>query len=268
LATTSHRPRLSEEFISEHRKARILTGFSHCVVKLGYQSVAVADITRETGIARNTFYDNFSGKDAVAAALLRSVCPDLEVDAGAKIGRDSAMILAVELAAPLRLGDADKLNSALADGLKVVGDAIEFVAKTIRPAGEGDPEQAKLPPGRHGLDPGFVRRNQRLRLLDGTARAVHAYGCPAATIADITRLAAVSRRTFYEHFDGKREAVEGLIAAAESEHGAPRTGCSLDSGLGMVWAEIVAAQLCGHRSEAAGSRQDAERVVDNFEVGC
>ncbi|MDQ2630786.1 MAG: TetR/AcrR family transcriptional regulator [Actinomycetota bacterium] len=67
------------------------------------------------------------------------------------------------------------------------------------------PELARLPPGRHGLPREFVARNQRERLIAGLAEAVAENGYAGTTIAHITRHAAVSRRTFYEHFSSKDE---------------------------------------------------------------
>ncbi len=52
------------------------------------------------------------------------------------------------------------------------------------------------------------------RLLDGMANAVAASGYAATTIADIVRLAGVSRRTFYEHFATKQECFIALYEAA------------------------------------------------------
>jgi AcrR family transcriptional regulator len=70
-------------------------------------------------------------------------------------------------------------------------------------AADYPPELSRLPPGRHGLPREFVVHNQRERLIAGLAEAVAEKGYAGATIADITRHAAVSRRTFYEHFDSK-----------------------------------------------------------------
>jgi AcrR family transcriptional regulator len=67
------------------------------------------------------------------------------------------------------------------------------------------PELARLPPGRHGLPREFVIHNQRERLIAGLAEAVAENGYAGTTIAHITRHAAVSRRTFYEHFGSKDE---------------------------------------------------------------
>jgi AcrR family transcriptional regulator len=70
---------------------------------------------------------------------------------------------------------------------------------------EYPPELARLPPGRHGLPREFVARNQHERLIAGLAEAVAENGYAGTTIAHITRHAAVSRRTFYEHFNSKDE---------------------------------------------------------------
>lgn len=56
--------------------------------------------------------------------------------------------------------------------------------------------------------------DHRSRLLHGMAHAVAANGYAATTIADIVREASVSRRTFYEHFDGKAECLVALYEAA------------------------------------------------------
>ena len=70
---------------------------------------------------------------------------------------------------------------------------------------EYPPELSRLPPGRHGLPREFVVQNQRERLIAGLAEAVAEHGYAGTTIAHITREAAVSRRTFYEHFSSKDE---------------------------------------------------------------
>lgn len=54
----------------------------------------------------------------------------------------------------------------------------------------------------------------RHRLLEGMAQAVAEKGYAETTIADIVRHAAVSRRTFYEHFPTKAECLIALYVAA------------------------------------------------------
>lgn len=63
----------------------------------------------------------------------------------------------------------------------------------------------RLPPGRHGLPRVFVAENQRERLLNGVVEAVAERGYNATTIAAITAAAKISRRTFYEYFEGKQD---------------------------------------------------------------
>jgi AcrR family transcriptional regulator len=57
-------------------------------------------------------------------------------------------------------------------------------------------------------------RTHRSRLLEGMAHAVAAKGYADVTIADIVREAAVSRRTFYEHFATKADCLIALYEAA------------------------------------------------------
>jgi len=74
-----------------------------------------------------------------------------------------------------------------------------------RPGTDLPPELARLPHGRHGLPREFVIHNQRERLIAGLAAAVAEHGFAATTITHITKAAAVSRRTFYEHFESKED---------------------------------------------------------------
>ncbi len=96
---------------------------------------------------------------------------------------------------------------------------------SVEQAAEYPPELARLPPGRHGLPREFVTHNQRERLISGLAEAIAENGYAGTTIAHITRHAAVSRRTFYEHFSSKDECfvaaydtvmsqLEGLVGTA------------------------------------------------------
>jgi AcrR family transcriptional regulator len=55
---------LSREFIARHQRARIVAALAAETVDKGYRAVTVADIVRRAGIARNTFYENFSSKEA------------------------------------------------------------------------------------------------------------------------------------------------------------------------------------------------------------
>jgi AcrR family transcriptional regulator len=73
-------------------------------------------------------------------------------------------------------------------------------------------QAATIPAPMSDLDPALS--DHRGRLLEGMAHAVADKGYAAVTIADIVREASVSRRTFYEHFDGKAECLVALYEAA------------------------------------------------------
>lgn len=64
------RQQLSREFIAQHQRARIIKALAEEVSAKGYRAVTVADIVRRAGIARNTFYDNFSSKQDCFLATL------------------------------------------------------------------------------------------------------------------------------------------------------------------------------------------------------
>ncbi len=115
--------------------------------------------------------------------------------------------------------------------------------KTTRPAPEAEdypPELARLPPGRHGLPREFVTHNQRERLIAGLAEAVAEHGYSGATIAHITRSAAVSRRTFYEHFAGKDEC---FVAGYDAVMGELRERVSEAFEEADDWAQAVKAGI-------------------------
>lgn len=155
--------------------------------------------------------------------------------------------------------------------------------------GEGEeypPELARLPPGRHGLPREFVAHNQRERLIAGIAEAVAENGYAGTTIAHITRHAAVSRRTFYEHFESKdqcfvaaydtvmaelRERVERAFEEESDWPHAVRAGIA--AMLRFLAAEPALARLCMVEALVAGpvvvERYDAaiQSFVPYFQGG-
>jgi AcrR family transcriptional regulator len=64
----------------------------------------------------------------------------------------------------------------------------------------------RLPKGPHGLSREQVQASQRQRILDAILDVVGERGYAAATVADVTTAAGVSRTTFYEQFANKQEA--------------------------------------------------------------
>ncbi len=153
-------------------------------------------------------------------------------------------------------------------------------------AEEYPPELARLPPGRHGLPREFVVRNQRERLIAGLAEAIAENGYAGTTIAHITRHAAVSRRTFYEHFSSKDECFvvaydtvmedlrERVSAAFDAEQDWPHAvKAGIAAMLEFLAAEPHLARLCMVEALVAGpvvvERYDAaiQSFVPYFKQG-
>jgi AcrR family transcriptional regulator len=65
---------LSREFIAQHQRSRIIAALAEETAARGYRAVTVADIVRRAGIARNTFYDNFSSKEDCFLAAQEYAC--------------------------------------------------------------------------------------------------------------------------------------------------------------------------------------------------
>jgi AcrR family transcriptional regulator len=148
------------------------------------------------------------------------------------------------------------------------------------------PELARLPPGRHGLPREFVTHNQRERLIAGIAEAIAENGYSGTTIAHITRAAAVSRRTFYEHFSSKdecfvaaydtvmKELRERVSAAFEESDDWPHSiRAGIEAMLSFLAAEPNLARLCMVEALVAGpavvERYDAaiQSFVPYFQEG-
>ncbi len=145
----------------------------------------------------------------------------------------------------------------------------EMASETGKPEEqELPPELARLPPGRHGLPREFIAHNQRERLIAGLAEAVAEHGYGGTTIAHITRHAAVSRRTFYEHFASKdecfvaayeivmerlREQVEAGFEQSEDWPHAVKSG--LAAMLAFLAAEPNLARLCDGRGPGRRPRR-------------
>lgn len=60
----------------------------------------------------------------------------------------------------------------------------------------------RLPRGRHHLSRAEVEADQRARLMLALAQVMGEKGFAATSVADVVRMAGVSRQTFYDQFDG------------------------------------------------------------------
>jgi len=164
--------------------------------------------------------------------------------------------------------------------------AVDPADTPVPQAQDYPPELSRLPPGRHGLPREFVIHNQRERLIAGLAEAVAENGYASTTIAHITRHAAVSRRTFYEHFASKDECFvaaydtvmdelrERIGDAFEAEEEWPQAvKAGIGAMLGFLASEPNLARLSMVEALVAGpvvvERYDAaiQSLVPYFEAG-
>jgi AcrR family transcriptional regulator len=118
-------------------------------------------------------------------------------------------------------------------------------------------ELGPLPGGHHGLSRDQILESQRERLLAAIVQEVAAKGYRATTITEVVKLASVSTRDFYEHFDGKeacflaafeavRDHLEGIIRAAVASEAdwANQVVAALRAALEFFAAEPDLARLC------------------------
>ncbi|NLT07766.1 MAG: TetR/AcrR family transcriptional regulator [Solirubrobacterales bacterium] len=131
----------------------------------------------------------------------------------------------------------------------------------------------QIPGGRHGLAPEAVAESQRSRLLAAMAEAVCEQGFAETSISDVIARAGVSRKTFYQQFDGKDDCfataygleVDRLsavaLAAFEAEGGpwARRLRAALTALCGALAANPGTARLCFVEGHDAGPLTAARR---------
>jgi AcrR family transcriptional regulator len=67
------RPRISHEFVEEHRRGRYVDAVAELLHDFGRDGATVSDLVRTAGTARNTFYETFSGiEDCIAYGVSRA----------------------------------------------------------------------------------------------------------------------------------------------------------------------------------------------------
>jgi AcrR family transcriptional regulator len=123
----------------------------------------------------------------------------------------------------------------------------------------------RLPVGRHGLPREFIEQNQRNRLMAAALELFGGRGYSAASIADVIKVAGVSRNTFYAHFDDKEACFlatydvvvawlteRTAVAVREADAWAPAVIAVIDTLTGLLAADPRLARLC---------------TVDVFQVG-
>jgi AcrR family transcriptional regulator len=128
--------------------------------------------------------------------------------------------------------------------------------ETQRQGAPGRRRADQLPGGRHGLSREEVADSQRDRLLKAMTITVGRRGYRDAHITEVVDRAGVSRRTFYEHFEGKEE----CFAAAYGETLQQLVRLTLEAAAGEdAWADSLRAGLRVMLSELA-AHPEAARV--------
>jgi AcrR family transcriptional regulator len=141
-----------------------------------------------------------------------------------------------------------------------------------------DLRSMKMRPGR-GNEPEESDRSQRERLFGAIVALSAEQGYEATKIADLVKLAGVSRAAFYEHFKDKQEcllgAVEALVEptialierAEDAGTGEARVRQAVEAFLGLVARQPAASKVVFVEVYAAGREGEAEveRMLDTFE---
>jgi AcrR family transcriptional regulator len=144
---------------------------------------------------------------------------------------------------------------------------------TMTPWGESEElRERKLQPG-PGVPREDVERNQRERLFGATVAVVATKGYGPTTIADLTRVAGISRTTFYRYFADKESCflatleilITGGVAATKGRLGGggdlrARAEEELRAFTELLVSQPDAARICVVESEAAGPK--AVAIVD------
>jgi AcrR family transcriptional regulator len=143
-------------------------------------------------------------------------------------------------------------------------------APSAAPRRSRRPDQ--LTGGRHGLSSEQVRASQRTRIVQAMTAAVGEHGYHGVRVADVVWRAGVSRKTFYELFDGKDGCFAGtygywidrfLAATFDAfDTQADWTGqlrAGLTTLLGALAREPDAARLCFSEAIGAGGATQLRR---------
>jgi AcrR family transcriptional regulator len=64
---------LSQEFVAQNQRERIITALVDAVAEKGYERTTVADITAAANVSRRTFYEQFSGKEECFVAAYEMI---------------------------------------------------------------------------------------------------------------------------------------------------------------------------------------------------
>ncbi len=138
----------------------------------------------------------------------------------------------------------------------------------------------RLPTGAHGLDPEEVRSDQRERLQTALIELIVERGYQAVRILDLTKLARVSRPTFYSLYTDKEELflaaydeiakrTANTIMAAYGAQGSPgerlRTAMRAFAGLAAAEPEAVSLMVLGAFGAGPKALERRNRTLEALE---
>jgi AcrR family transcriptional regulator len=124
----------------------------------------------------------------------------------------------------------------------------------------------QIPGGRHGLAPEAVAESQRARLLAAIADEVSEHGYAETNIADVIARAGVSRKTFYQQFDGKDDCF--AVAYGEEMDRLLQLTLSAFEAEGPPWARRLRGALTALCAALAGNPELARLCfVEGLDAG-
>ena len=97
-------PRLGarRDDVAQGQRARLLAAIAHVVGERGYAATTVADVVREAGVSRSTFYEHFAGKEACFLDAYRHGMEVLDAEVGAAVSRSAGEGWRAQLRAGIR----------------------------------------------------------------------------------------------------------------------------------------------------------------------
>src|SRR6201989_677584 len=79
------RPQLPPEFVSAHKRRRMIDAMSELCAEQGYEATKIADVVGRARVARKTLYDNFSGKEELFLAAFDTTLADADAAVAAAL---------------------------------------------------------------------------------------------------------------------------------------------------------------------------------------
>jgi len=138
----------------------------------------------------------------------------------------------------------------------------------------------RLPHGPHRISDAEVARSQRVRAYAAMIEAIRRHGYPSTTVAEVIRLANISRRSFYECFASRDECFLALCCLVIDRYrGRIDLACrassggfhdSLTAGLSAIVAEVRADPALGNvllvQAPAGGMTADDHIQASTFDL--